>query len=1611
MRDRTRALCPGAPAEPTRCGRPAARRGIVGRVLVSAALALGGGALAGAQEDFLQRPRAFQLYDSLAARAIADSARDHIVAARWPEALVDLQRLLEDHRGEVLGAARPTAEGARNPSQGDVHLGASHWAEQQLFALPRPAQTLYRERHGARAAEALARALELGDRGALAGVARRWPLTDAGLRAWWALGDLELERGETDDGLEAWARGVALALGEPTRAIADTDAWRAARELLLARVERGVGGGAGIGASPELARAGLARVEFALGLLAARAAAEAGQQAAASFLDGPGDGALIDPAGFGTEGWANAWRTPRELGSNPFLEEGDGLMRIFGARDAAAVYVSTGRAVHAIGAFSGESLWSFAARELGWDRVPREAPRTYRSSADTSLAEYAKALDTTDHIVAPAVARGIVVAALQVPIAYEKRDQFNRIEIIDVIPERRLVGLDARTGARLWDTLPPADWDGDSGSQAVRMTVVGPPTIVGTRVLAPLARQRGRIELHLGCFELGSGTLLWSTPIVTGQVPLNMFGRQVREFSAPPVAVRGATVVVQSNLGVVAAVDLFTGDTRWESVYEQIPIQAPTYYEAGSLRSRWRNAPPVIVGGTAIATPLDSPDLVAFDLATGALRWSYGHAALLQKRGSPMIATELLLGADARRVYLLAEGHRVIAFGAPDGLERSAPTRIDWQSDTRNQTAWRTVDFAAPALDDRYVYLPGGKSLTVIERDRGRIVREIPGDLGSGNLLVSNGAVVAVSAENVTAAFEWRGMVARAEAAVRAAPDDPRPAAELARLYLVRADTLADQGERSEAIALYDRALAAISAAGGADAEALPRALREPRYRAHLGQARLARRALDHAAAERDLQLALAAAPDGPRRREALLYLQDVQRRRAARAGGEPLAYEGTLRALAEVFGTTPLVVHFEPALGWTLGGAEGGPEDPWIGALVPEELRTGASGGRSRADEGDAPGVSARTTVGVWAGLTLIGEDQRRGDTAAEVGRLFTLVREHGTAPLPGGSGAPVRAWAAFQLDRLRRASGAELFAPYEAAARALLDDALRAPQDGASLARIAELYPGTDAARRADDLRLDLAVSAGEVEEVARIVLDPLPPDSALRTLDERELRLVLRLAAAFGARGNLALRAALGESLAALRPNLVVDLEPHRGQPITAVAEGWRRAERDAAQRAAELPATANHLVVPTDRIEGDFAYVGAAQAEDGRSLALFLSEAGLIALAPGERNGFVWNTPLVSDLGWQERAERTFIEQGLVHVASRDRITCVRGSDGRGGWTWYVGEGRVILRAVPADGVLLVRTAPEFSDGTELLVALDAAAGVELWRRATPRGTVPVAGDGRLVLVLDSSPRAEVIDLFLGGRIRTLDVGDRRDLTGAEGWISAGNYVVPQFLREEEPTKNHIVAFDLESGAQAWRVDLESHRGTPHLLLTVLEHAEPDGSVRRLCVLRRAGGDSTSRTVHVLNERLGALDRGALVELRSRAHLVDLPPNGVVRLSSPLFFVATPPTSGAAGERTTLRAVDVRLGTLWETPLPRASEVSSSIRMLAPAVTQSAVIVASAAPRGVGRIEWELTFFDRQSGELRESRVLPREREHLRWQGSVAVGGALFLTGLDRLDRFE
>jgi outer membrane protein assembly factor BamB len=104
------------------------------------------------------------------------------------------------------------------------------------------------------------------------------------------------------------------------------------------------------------------------------------------------------------------------------------------------------------------------------------------------------------------------------------------------------------------------------------MMVAGSPTVAGARVLVPCYRMQGRIDYHVACYQLETGELLWSTLVISGQRERNMFGRSVFEFSASPLVVDGDRVLAQTELGTLAALDLFSGRILWQTTYEQIEL-------------------------------------------------------------------------------------------------------------------------------------------------------------------------------------------------------------------------------------------------------------------------------------------------------------------------------------------------------------------------------------------------------------------------------------------------------------------------------------------------------------------------------------------------------------------------------------------------------------------------------------------------------------------------------------------------------------------------------------------------------------------------------------------------------------------------------------------------------------------------------------------------------------------------------------------------------------------------------------------------------------------------------------------------------------------------------
>ena len=130
----------------------ALRRGVTGAlgllILVATASAQ--------DEEPAGQTRPFALPLARDAHTNAEKATDHIRAQRWSEAIVVLQRLLEEHRGEVLPESyRDTYE---LNSWNEAHPGAADWARRQLLQLPREARELYRERYGPRAERTLEQA-------------------------------------------------------------------------------------------------------------------------------------------------------------------------------------------------------------------------------------------------------------------------------------------------------------------------------------------------------------------------------------------------------------------------------------------------------------------------------------------------------------------------------------------------------------------------------------------------------------------------------------------------------------------------------------------------------------------------------------------------------------------------------------------------------------------------------------------------------------------------------------------------------------------------------------------------------------------------------------------------------------------------------------------------------------------------------------------------------------------------------------------------------------------------------------------------------------------------------------------------------------------------------------------------------------------------------------------------------------------------------------------------------------------------------------------------------------------------------------------------------------
>ncbi|MCP5020403.1 MAG: PQQ-binding-like beta-propeller repeat protein [bacterium] len=1461
----------------------------------------------------------FQIYDTMQVRALHESILEHLEAGRLPEALEQLQEMLENHRGEVLPSLYTEAPANRGNVPSVVHVGSSGWANDKLFevaGLNPEARSTYRRMFEKQAQAALELAMLQGKRSDWVEVARRWPITKAANRARWALGDLAMEAGRWDLGRSSWARAMACELGTP-HAIPQTSAqWESGLKAL-----------AELGSTET--KEHLVNIESRVAWLLESGnglLVEAPLNKATPLQPGRAAVGALDQY---EAGWPEALELPR----HPMIF--DWGFQMHSDTDGDRLFVNTSRQLLALGVWTGEIQWSSPLEMAGW------------TQGEDQDARFKEAMDFQRVLFAPAVAEGIVVASFQLPFVLTPPDQFRQMRIICLVPERRLFAFDAKTGKPLWDTAPPTDWDGESGPTRERVSIAGPPVIDRSKIVVPTVHLRGRVEFHVDCFDLETGEALWHTPLVTGQRELNMFGREISEFTAPPVRIEGDRVLVATQLGSVVCLDLETGATLWQSLYPQIEITKATYYSPGYMRSLWTNSPPVVVDDLVLVAPCDGDSLLALDLNDGTVRWSMEHKDFRNQRSGVRSRSEFNYLVDADENNVILGGRRVASFSPNIGTLADGPPRhLVWvypTGESISNPGLRAVSTSGQIL------VPTDGALVGVDRRNGRPRRSLDWTGHKGSPLVTAMGVFTVGCREVFHFLNWKENLTRAQRTLDEKPGDEEALYNLALLLQKRgqAARLAQPEPRlAEARRSIAKARELLSDALSKEPTQSSTRLRELLFDTLLEEGRARRMSASPAGARQAWERALAMAEGDREVSTALLMLISLDR------GRDEVRMRQRLHRLSAEF------PHLSVPCRLLRPGTSD--DDP---ASTARWIPTVAT---TRSDPLQA-GKPTRLPLGLWARMeyadSVLGERARKSVTSPYPALYYIVKHFSSWDWIEGGAGQAAAARIQMALER-----GFETgFDEIEARAEMVLQKAL-ASGDRSQLEEVQRFFPFTSQAERAGEERIRWAAQTGQIALLAQVVLRDFPAEFSLERCTPTQREHLALLALKIGEQGGLTFRAELGKRLSASAPRQTMDLD--MGDPLSMQDLSLRWSAQVPVPRTPSLPTFPSKMQSVNNRsplIAGEGLWIppyltdnDASSTQPTPSVTLHLWNDALspypIVAAFGDGDTPLWTLPEAYD---RQSPERWAASPGRAHVATPSTLLTADRDTGTELWRWEADDEQFIDQVLHSQGVLVV-TAIDISSENDtpsdfIQIGLEASSGTELWRRRVRSSSFhhhTVIGSGFQVLISKGTHPSQVFDLFSGSTGPTIQTGRLSSVTLRASWIEDGKWILPTFASLAVPSKNHIEAYDMASGSRAWRVPF----GPGRELWRVLQFRGDT----YLEIYRSPAEGPRSMAVHELDVRKGNIANRSRFGLPEGGLLIGLPKRATIQLQSPWVFARITLATGNA-----LRALHLRNGQRWERTISSNLYMVRPESLPRPMVSEDAVAVA--LPKRGSRGQPDLTTY--------------------------------------------
>lgn len=403
---------------------------------------------------------------------------------------------------------------------------------------------------------------------------------------------------------------------------------------------------------------------------------------------------------------------------------------------------------------------------------------------------------------------------------------------------RRLWAFDVDSGGMVWKYQEP------DISQSYRITPNSqfPPIFTKGRLYAYQFREEKKIWRPWGgnhptlvCLDPASGRVIWETKLAVIPNEAKIKGRHC-DGSAP--VEYGGAIYVQSNCGVIAAVDASTGEILWLKKYNQIPqaINEDMKYRRDYVS--WWPSFPVVHGGILYAASSDADAFYGLNALTGKTVLTFPRGRSAQ-----------FLGADDACLYFT----ELLKTQGPDGKDAYELRRVVARKRTTGEVLWeRELDatiYGRAAMSTSCLYVPTVKAIQCLRLadgapDQDRTI-PLAGAAAAGNLMAVRTDLgtfaVAVSDTHINMFCDPDEILA----AGRRAP----PGGDQSVGKFVEAEILTALGKHSDAADIYEKLAADAPAAAAHAGRQVKTLARERLYEANAAAARKADEAKDFPAA------------------------------------------------------------------------------------------------------------------------------------------------------------------------------------------------------------------------------------------------------------------------------------------------------------------------------------------------------------------------------------------------------------------------------------------------------------------------------------------------------------------------------------------------------------------------------------------------------------------------------------------------------------------------------------------------------------------------------------------------------------------------------------------